>query len=88
RRFKALGKRSTIMIVAEGDEYGGAYKTMEALKQAGAPYEMRAVVLGHVMRGGTPVPLDRIWRRGSGVSPSTRCTWAKLERWSARLPAS
>ena len=59
-RFKALGKRSTIMIVAEGDEYGGAYKTMDALKKAGAPYEMRAVVLGHVMRGGSPVPLDRI----------------------------
>lgn len=59
-RFKAMGKRSMIMIVAEGDDFGGAYPLMNALKEANAPYEMRAVVLGHVMRGGTPAPADRL----------------------------
>ena len=60
KRFKTIGKRSIIMAVAEGDDFGGAFDIMNALKEAGSPYEMRAVVLGHVMRGGTPAPGDRI----------------------------
>ena len=59
--FKERGKRSIIMVVAEGDEFGGANKIMAALKEAGAPFEMRTVVLGHLMRGGTPAPFDRIF---------------------------
>ncbi|MDO4587997.1 MAG: ATP-dependent 6-phosphofructokinase [Planctomycetia bacterium] len=58
--FKKLGKRSMIMIVAEGDDLGGAVEMLNALKNAGSPYEMRVVVLGHVQRGGSPVPSDRI----------------------------
>ena len=60
KRFRARGKRSIIMVVAEGDESGGAIHMMQSLKEAGCPYEMRAVVLGHVQRGGTPAPADRI----------------------------
>ena len=58
--FKNLGKKSMMMVVAEGDDFGGAFATLEALKKAGSPYEMRVVVLGHVQRGGSPVPADRI----------------------------
>ncbi|MDO5581428.1 MAG: ATP-dependent 6-phosphofructokinase [Planctomycetia bacterium] len=58
--FKQLGKKSMIMVVAEGDEHGGANSLLELLKKAGCPYEMRVVVLGHVQRGGSPVPADRI----------------------------
>ena len=58
--FKSIGKKSMIMVVAEGDDHGGAYDMLEALKEAGSPYEMRVVVLGHVQRGGSPVPSDRI----------------------------
>lgn len=60
KRFKALGKQSMIMVIAEGDDFGGAYDMLEALKEAGSPFEMRVVVLGHVQRGGVPVPADRI----------------------------
>ncbi|MGI6402137.1 MAG: ATP-dependent 6-phosphofructokinase [Thermoguttaceae bacterium] len=60
KRFKALGKRSIIMVVAEGDEFGGADDIMKALKEAGSPYDMRTVVLGHLQRGGVPSPGDRI----------------------------
>ena len=59
-RFKSLGKRSIIMVVAEGDEFGGAVPIMEELRANGSPYEMRTVILGHVQRGGTPAPGDRI----------------------------
>ena len=57
---KKLGKRSMIMVVAEGDDFGGANDIQKALKEAGSPYEMRVVVLGHVQRGGVPSPDDRI----------------------------
>jgi len=67
KRFKELGKRSIIMVVAEGDDFGNAHDIMKALKEGGAPYEMRAVVLGHVQRGGIPVPMDRVLATRLGV---------------------
>ncbi|MDO5553229.1 MAG: ATP-dependent 6-phosphofructokinase [Planctomycetia bacterium] len=59
-KFKNLGKKSMIMVVAEGDDLGGAIEMLARLKEAGSPYEMRVVVLGHVQRGGSPVPADRV----------------------------
>jgi 6-phosphofructokinase 1 len=58
--LKARGKKSILMIVAEGDEVGGAPEVAEQLKQAGCPYPIRYVVLGHLLRGGTPTPEDRM----------------------------
>lgn len=68
KTFKEKGKRSIIMTVAEGDDYGGAYEILNGLKAAGSPYEMRAVVLGHVQRGGVPCPGDRILATKLGIS--------------------
>jgi len=59
-KIRELGKTSVMMIVAEGDELGGAIQVQEKLKEAGNPYESRVVVLGHTQRGGSPVPTDRI----------------------------
>ncbi len=67
KRFKELGKRSIIMVVAEGDDFGNAQDIMKALKENGAPYEMRSVVLGHIQRGGAPVPGDRVLATRLGV---------------------
>jgi len=67
KRFKEIGKRSIIMVVAEGDDFGNAQDIMKALKENGAPYEMRSVVLGHIQRGGAPVPYDRILATRFGV---------------------
>lgn len=59
RQSIARGKRSHIIVVAEGDEAGGAFAVA---KQVGElmdhPY--RVVVLGHVQRGGRPTARDRI----------------------------
>lgn len=60
KKLKALGKKSIIMIVAEGDERGGAVQLNEALQSAGAPFETRVVTLGHLQRGGSPTMSDRI----------------------------
>jgi len=59
-KIKESGKTSVLAIVAEGDERGGAVALLEKLKAAGNPFECRAVVLGHVLRGGSPVAADRI----------------------------
>lgn len=58
--LKLRGKRSIVMIVAEGDEMGGAGALNEKLRTAGCPFETRTVTLGHVQRGGSPTPADRI----------------------------
>jgi len=60
RRIKDAGKLSVMAIVAEGDEHGGAFKLQKILSDAGNPFESRCVVLGHVQRGGSPVPRDRV----------------------------
>ena len=59
-RHKSLGSRSVIMVVAEGDEFGGAHEFQSILEAAECPYPSRVVMLGHVQRGGSPVPADRL----------------------------
>jgi len=58
--LKARGKKSIMIVVSEGDEKGGAEVLNEGLKKAGCPYQTRVLTLGHLQRGGTPVPEDRI----------------------------
>ncbi len=62
----ARGKRSHIIVVAEGDEAGGAFGVAEAVgKKLNRPY--RVMVLGHVQRGGTPTMRDRLVASQSGA---------------------
>ena len=60
KSLKAKGKKSIMVVVAEGDKSGGAIPLDAALRKAGCPFETRAMCLGHIQRGGTPVPEDRI----------------------------
>ncbi len=67
KKIKALGKKSVMMIVSEGDSHGGAYLLQEKLKEADNPYDSRVVVLGHILRGGSPCPIDRMLAAELGV---------------------
>ena len=58
--LKARGKQSIMVVVAEGDELGGAAVLNEDLKKAGCPFQTRVLTLGHLQRGGSPVAADRI----------------------------
>ena len=58
--LKARGKKSIMVVVAEGDEFGGAAVLNEGLQRAGCPFQTRVLTLGHLQRGGSPVPQDRI----------------------------
>ena len=58
--LKKRGKQSVMMVVSEGDELGGANVLNEDLIEAGCPFQTRVLTLGHLQRGGSPVPADRI----------------------------
>ncbi len=53
------GKMSSIIVVAEGDEEGGALELAHKVSELGK-IECRATILGHVQRGGKPTARDRI----------------------------
>lgn len=53
------GKTSSIVVVAEGDEEGGALEIARKVRELG-PIECRATILGHTQRGGRPTAHDRI----------------------------
>lgn len=53
-------KRSTLIVVAEGDETGGAAKICSQLERDFGKYDMRVCILGHVQRGGSPTAHDRV----------------------------
>lgn len=59
-REQNRGKRSSIIIVAEGDDGGGAKEIMEKVQPYLEGYELRYSVLGHIQRGGMPSAFDRI----------------------------
>jgi 6-phosphofructokinase 1 len=60
-------KKSVILIVAEGDEIGGAVPLKEQLDKLNCPYSTRVVNLGHVLRGGSPAVGDRLLATRTGA---------------------
>jgi 6-phosphofructokinase 1 len=53
-------KTSGIIIVAEGDETGGAFNVSKAIKEHFPHFDTRVTILGHVQRGGSPSAFDRV----------------------------
>ena len=49
-----------ILVVAEGDDYGGAGDLMEKIKDRFPKMDIRAAILGHIQRGGAPTYADRV----------------------------
>jgi 6-phosphofructokinase 1 len=62
------GRRSTIIIVAEGDDAGGAMEIIDKVKPHLPEFELRCSILGHIQRGGSPSALDRIIATRMGVA--------------------
>jgi 6-phosphofructokinase 1 len=53
-------KAFSIVIVAEGDEEGGAFKIVERLTKEIPDFDPRVSILGHIQRGGSPTAYDRV----------------------------
>ncbi len=60
--------KSSIVIVAEGDEAGGAMKTAVRIKEKLPDIDIRITILGHIQRGGSPTCFDRILATRLGVA--------------------
>ena len=58
RRGMARGKRSSILIAAEGRKPGRAYDLADSIRKKSG-FEAKVCVLGHVLRGGAPSAFDR-----------------------------
>lgn len=53
-------KTSSIVIVAEGDDTGGAFEIAKLVHERFDKYDTRVTVLGHVQRGGSPTCMERV----------------------------
>jgi len=53
-------KSSKIVIVAEGEEFGGAYKVGDLIRKTCPEFDVRVTVLGHIQRGGNPPCMERV----------------------------
>ena len=61
-------RSSSIVIVAEGDEQGGALDIARKVKERFDHYDTRVTVLGHIQRGGSPTTFDRVLACRLGVA--------------------
>jgi 6-phosphofructokinase 1 len=56
RRHKLVN----LIVVAEGDEFGGANEVAKVIKENLPQQEVRVCILGHIQRGGSPSCMDRL----------------------------
>lgn len=53
-------KLFSLIIVAEGNPWGGATKAAEIVKEQLPEMDVRVAVIGHLQRGGSPTAFDRV----------------------------
>jgi len=68
RTGKNRSKTSSIVVVAEGDEIGGAMEIAAKARESLVDTDIRVATLGHIQRGGAPSAKDRILASRMGLS--------------------
>ena len=53
-------KLVNLIVVAEGDGFGGATEVAKIIKEKLPNLEIRVAILGHIQRGGSPTCMDRL----------------------------
>lgn len=61
------GKKSSILIAAEGQKPGRAYDLAEAIRKKSG-FEAKVCILGHIQRGGSPTARDRLLASSFGAA--------------------
>lgn len=59
-KLKARQNHSAIIIVAEGDDAGGAFEIAKKVKEQYPALDTRVSILGYIQRGGSPTCGDRV----------------------------
>lgn len=83
RAGKRKGKRSAIVVVAEGDEAGNAIDVAKAVAARSEFKDYRVTVIGHLQRGGRPSAFDRLLAGRMGL----RAVEALLDGESGKMVA-
>ncbi len=53
-------KLFSLVIVAEGNRYGGAAEIAKKVQEAFNYYDTKVTIIGHLQRGGSPTAMDRV----------------------------
>lgn len=61
-------KTSSIILVAEGDDAGGAFEIKNKMEKFKGEYDLKVTVLGHIQRGGAPSAYDRYLASRLGIA--------------------
>ncbi|MFZ9330846.1 MAG: 6-phosphofructokinase [Chitinophagaceae bacterium] len=61
-------KLVNILVVAEGDDFGGGNELAALIKERIPGFDIRIAILGHVQRGGAPSSMDRMIASRMGYS--------------------
>ena len=64
---RTRGKTSMIVVVAEGDDAGGAVDIAKRVEKESDFKDVRVTIIGHLQRGGSPTAFDRILASRMGV---------------------
>ncbi|MBK7959880.1 MAG: 6-phosphofructokinase [Bdellovibrionales bacterium] len=67
RESQKKGKRSSIIVTAEGQKPGRAYDLAVAIRKK-IGLDAKVCILGHIHRGGAPTAMDRIWASRMGAA--------------------
>lgn len=65
---RAKMRKSSIILVAEGEDDGGAIAVAKIIKSEFPELDIRTTILGHIQRGGSPSAFDRVTATRMGVS--------------------
>ena len=67
-RSEKSGKKSSIVVVAEGEKLGGVFELAKHVQTRHPEYDIRVTVLGHIQRGGSPSCQDRVLASRLGIA--------------------
>ncbi|MFZ1806144.1 MAG: 6-phosphofructokinase [Cyclobacteriaceae bacterium] len=62
------GKKSNLVVVAEGSKLGGANELAKKIKERSDYFDIKVTILGHQQRGGSPTYFDRVLASKMGVA--------------------
>jgi 6-phosphofructokinase 1 len=65
---RCLHKESYIIVVSEGDDAGHVQEISQRFKKMHPEFDIRFLVLGHLLRGGNPTANDRILASRLGIA--------------------
>lgn len=65
---RSAHKESYIIVVAEGDDAGNVHDIAAKFKTMHPEYDIKYLVLGHLLRGGSPTASDRILASRLGIA--------------------